>query len=99
MTITPVSYSKKVAPLPEDRVVTEEERAELWTETRKIEANNRAVRRVFKVVEEEKEVPFPTLIKVEKKDGDRKVFDLLEAIHQVKVTTFPLRIFQFFVNL
>ncbi|KNA07532.1 hypothetical protein SOVF_170960 [Spinacia oleracea] len=84
MTITPVSYSKKVAPLPEDRVVTEEERAELWTETRKIEANNRAVRRVFKVVEEEKEVPFPTLIKVEKKDGDRKVFDLLEAIHQVK---------------
>ncbi|XP_021747278.1 uncharacterized protein LOC110713121 [Chenopodium quinoa] len=84
MTITPVSYSKRVAPLPEDRVAVEEETVELQTESKTIEANNRAVRRVFRVVEEEKEVPFPTLIKVEKKDGERKVFDLQEAIRQVK---------------
>lgn len=84
-TISPISYSKKVAPLPEDRAAAaEEEGGELRTETRRIEANNRAIRRVFKLVEEEKEVPFPSLIKVEKKEGERKVFDLQEAIRQVK---------------
>ncbi|KAL2930345.1 RNA-directed RNA polymerase [Bienertia sinuspersici] len=88
LSISQVSYPKRVAPLPEDRVsVVDErkERVELEIETRNIEANNMAIRRVFKVVEEEKEVPFPKFIKVEeKKNSDRKVFDLQEAIRQVK---------------
>ncbi|GMH16081.1 hypothetical protein Nepgr_017922 [Nepenthes gracilis] len=93
--ISPVSYPKKVAPLPEDRVATEGEGqdegkgwggeiGELDRERKRIESDYRVVRKVFKVVEEEKEVPFPMLIKVEKKQSEKKVYDLQDAIRQVK---------------
>ncbi|GAB4850574.1 hypothetical protein Ancab_029883 [Ancistrocladus abbreviatus] len=89
--IFPVSYPKKVAPLPEDRVASTaeveekgENLGELERERRKIEAGNRTSRKFFMVVEEEKEVPFPRLIKVENKQTEKKIYDLQEAIRQVK---------------
>lgn len=85
VSISQVSYSQRVAPLPEDRVVSEVEGTDLRRESRRIDDNNnRLIRRVFKVVEEEKELPFPCLIKVEKNQGNTKVFDLQDAILQVK---------------
>ena len=84
--ISSVSYAKRVAPLPDDHVVNEDEKkGELERELENIQVNNRVFRRVFKAVEEEKVVPFPTLIKEEKKQGNRKVFDLQDALRQVKV--------------
>ncbi|XP_058103372.1 uncharacterized protein LOC131246926 [Magnolia sinica] len=88
--ISPTSYPARVAPLPEDRVVAEEapkveeeqkDSNELleW-ERRRIEADFR-LRRVLKP--EEEVVPFPTLIKVEKK-LPKAILDLQDAIKQVK---------------
>ncbi|GAB2220022.1 hypothetical protein Drorol1_Dr00007663 [Drosera rotundifolia] len=93
--ISPISYPKKVAPLPEDRVVGEGERegekvrgregaGELEGERRAIEGTG-AARRVFRVVEEEV-VPFPTLIMEEKKQKEKKVYDLQEAIRAMKAS-------------
>lgn len=85
--IFPASFTNRVAPLPEFRTgmgMEEQRGQELESERRRIEADNRVFRRVFKVVEEEKEVPFPTLIKVEKKQAEKTVYDLQEAIRQVK---------------
>lgn len=81
--ITPVSYAKKVAPLPEDKTAAAS--GELSTEGRRIEADNLVIRRVFRAVEEEKPLPFPTFIKVEEKKEEKKVYDLQDAIRQVKV--------------
>lgn len=82
--LTAVSYGNKVAPLPEDKAedggMTSEE---MEAERRKIEAENRMMRRVFRV--EEQKVPFPTLIKVEKMQKVQKVVhDLKEAVQLVK---------------
>ncbi|KAL9275626.1 Large ribosomal subunit protein uL1-like protein [Drosera capensis] len=95
--ISPISYPKKVAPLPEDRVVEgERERegeevrkgregmGELEGERRRI-VGTEATRRVFRVVEEEV-VPFPTLIREEKKQKEKKVYDLQEAIRAMKAS-------------
>ncbi|OVA00114.1 Ribosomal protein L1 [Macleaya cordata] len=88
--ISPVSYPTKVAPLPEDRVSApaEEEKKEgrkendqLEQERRRIETDYQ-IRRALKV-EEEKNVPFPTLIKVEK-NKQKAILDLQEAIREVK---------------
>ncbi|KAK2981353.1 hypothetical protein RJ640_013144 [Escallonia rubra] len=93
-----VSYNTKVAPLPEDIVADnvgvkssgkEEglgDDVELERERRRIEADkNRAMRRMPRALEEESlNVPFPTLIKLDKK-GDEVVYDLKEAIRLVKV--------------
>lgn len=91
--ISPVSYPSRVAPLPEDRfsvqadeVAKTEDKVsgELERERRRIEAENRMRRRLFTV--EEETVPFPTLIKVEKKNKQKVVLDLQEAIKQVKAS-------------
>lgn len=85
--IFPVSYPTKVAPLPEDRAAEPDEEGggddgQLVNERRKIQAATRRVER-FHMVEEEDLVPFPTLIKVEKKPK-KVIYDLSEAIRLVK---------------
>ncbi|PWA90009.1 Ribosomal protein L1 [Artemisia annua] len=88
---TPVSYGQKVAPLPEDRVGGDGEGdgVDLEAERRKIKAENRVMRRVFRGQEEEQKVPFPVLVKVEKTedkgDGKKVALDLKEVVHLVKV--------------
>lgn len=56
------------------------------TPRKKIEDHNRVMRRMFRpVIQEEKvAVPFPTLIMPEKKQEKRTIFDLLDAIREVK---------------
>ncbi|KAL5716713.1 hypothetical protein ACHQM5_009841 [Ranunculus cassubicifolius] len=79
-TITPVSYPVKVAPLPDDKVVdsnVEDEKKE--GEREKLVTRTRRILRV----EEEKVLPFPALIKVEKKKS-KVILDLQEAIREVK---------------
>lgn len=91
--VSPVSYPARVAPLPEDRVEKGEEGEEegeddvkkneqLARERRRIEMEARL--RTLQKVEEES-VPYPTLIKVEKKQ-QKVVLDLQEAIREVKVS-------------
>nr|GEW69364.1 50S ribosomal protein L1, chloroplastic [Tanacetum cinerariifolium] len=84
--INPVSYGQKVAPLPEDRMG--ENGVDLEAERRKIEEENRVMRRVFRGQEEEKKVPFPVFVKVDKQadkgDGKKVALDLKEAVHLVK---------------
>ncbi|KAL4558976.1 hypothetical protein LXL04_031103 [Taraxacum kok-saghyz] len=85
-----VSYPKRVAPLPEDKMQdadgeVERTNEEMEAERMKIEAENRVMRRVFRV--EEQKVPFPSLIKVEqpqKSKGQKVVHDLKEAVQLVK---------------
>eukprot|EP00268_Persea_americana_P011837 TRINITY_DN1496_c0_g1_i9.p1 TRINITY_DN1496_c0_g1~~TRINITY_DN1496_c0_g1_i9.p1 ORF type:complete len:463 (+),score=118.88 TRINITY_DN1496_c0_g1_i9:97-1485(+) len=86
--ISPVSYPTRVAPLPEDKVSGSAPEAEegkedqqLEIERRRIEADAR-LRRVFRTSEEE-EIPFPTLVKTDKKK-QKVVLDLQEAIREVK---------------
>lgn len=89
--ISPVSYPIRVAPLPEDKVGAEEEvaQADMDRESRKIQEENRGIRRIFRVTEEEEKVvvPFPRLIMPEKKEK-RPLFDLMDAIRQVKVSIY-----------
>ncbi|RWR89223.1 Ribosomal protein L1 [Cinnamomum micranthum f. kanehirae] len=87
--ISPVSYPTRVAPLLEDKVSVSapkeeeegKEEQQLEREWRRIEADAR-LRRVFRTSEEE-EIPFPTLVKTEKKK-QKVVLDLQEAIREVK---------------
>nr|XP_043615353.1 50S ribosomal protein L1 [Erigeron canadensis] len=85
----PVSYGSKVAPLPEDKVSGENDglsNEEMEEERRKIEMENRIMRRVFRGNVDEPKVPFPTLIKRKKENdkGQKVVHDLKEAVHLVK---------------
>ncbi|KAI3726565.1 hypothetical protein L1987_66363 [Smallanthus sonchifolius] len=88
--LSPVSYPNRVAPLPEDKrqdAGGESERTneEMEAERRNIEAENRVMRRVFRV--EEKPVPFPTILKAEQRQntkGQKVVHDLKEAVQLVK---------------
>ncbi|KAJ8626630.1 hypothetical protein MRB53_019937 [Persea americana] len=89
--ISPVSYPTRVAPLPEDKVSASAPKEEggnqdqqLERERRRIEADAR-LRRVFRTSEEE-EIPFPTLVKTEKKK-QKVVLDLQEAIREVKANS------------
>ncbi|XXG67468.1 hypothetical protein AAC387_Pa06g0815 [Persea americana] len=89
--ISPVSYPMRVAPLPEDKVSVSAPKEEggnedeqLERERRRIEADAR-LRRVFRTSEEE-EIPFPTLVKTEKKK-QKVVLDLQEAIREVKANS------------
>ncbi|KVH08034.1 uncharacterized protein LOC112504404 [Cynara cardunculus var. scolymus] len=85
-----VSYPKRVAPLPEDKTQeadgeAERTNEEMDAERKKIEAEHRVMRRVFRI--EEPKVPFPTLIKVEQPQntkGQKVVHDLKEAVQLVK---------------
>lgn len=82
-----MSYPSRVAPLPEDKVSEEagdEREEELEKEKQTIEAETRTKRRVFRV-EEDVAIPFPTFLKVEKKET-KPILDLMEAIRQVKAT-------------
>ncbi|KAK1433354.1 hypothetical protein QVD17_10264 [Tagetes erecta] len=84
-----VSYPNRVAPLPEDKMMQDGEREgtseEMEVERRRIEAENRVMRRMFRV--EEQPVPFPTLLKAEQRTnakGQKVVHDLKEALQLVK---------------
>ncbi|XP_078177281.1 ribosomal protein L1p/L10e family [Carex rostrata] len=93
--ITPVAYAAKVAPLPEDRKEEREEASEerereeaqeqLKREARRIEYDVRARRHIFGLQEEEK-IPYPTLIRAEKKP-QKVTIDLVEAIRLVKANS------------
>ncbi|CAI9089191.1 OLC1v1023711C4 [Oldenlandia corymbosa var. corymbosa] len=95
--VSPISYPTRVAPLPEDRVATEEGQEgdgrnveqgrndELERERRRIDAENQSMmmRRNFSV--EGEKVPFPTLIRSEQaKKKEKIMYDLKEAIRFVK---------------
>ncbi|XP_039117485.1 LOW QUALITY PROTEIN: 50S ribosomal protein L1-like [Dioscorea cayenensis subsp. rotundata] len=84
--ISPVSYPTKVAPLPEDRTseATEGGDDALKREAREIESNER-VKSYFRVQAEEV-IPFPTLIKQEKRP-QKLPMDLGEAIREMKAST------------
>lgn len=88
--VAPVAYPTRVAPLPEYRPVEErreprENNVELERERQRIEADQMARTRLYRVVEEEK-LPFPTLIKAEQgKKKEKVVYDLKEAIQLLKV--------------
>ncbi|XP_008797475.2 50S ribosomal protein L1 [Phoenix dactylifera] len=89
--ISSVSYPSRVAPLPEDRTTAPaEEGAEedkngkdeqLRREARRIESDARG--RSFFAIQEEEKIPFPTLIKLEKRP-QKVPMDLVEAIRGVK---------------
>lgn len=92
--LTPVSYAHRVAPLPEDRVANEEDRErtpeEMEMERKRIELENRARRRFLRataVEEDTSSLPLPTLLKPELKHGKKPIFDLVEAIREIKVNT------------
>ena len=93
-----------MAPLPEDRVGGDGEgdNVDLEAARRKIEAENRVMRRVFRGQEEEQKVPFPVLVKVEKTedkgDGKKVAFDLKEVVHLVKVCVFLSFVFWYCVG-
>ncbi|CAN8318111.1 unnamed protein product [Cochlearia groenlandica] len=89
--ITPVSYAQRVAPLPEDRVASEEDREktpeEMERERKRIELENKARRRFLRanaVEEDTSSLPLPTLLKPELKHGKKPIFDLMEAIREIK---------------
>ncbi|KAL0861868.1 hypothetical protein Bca101_040986 [Brassica carinata] len=89
--LTPVSYAHRVAPLPEDRVADEENRErtpeEVEMERKRIESENRARRRFLRanaVEEDTSSLPLPTLLKPELKHGKKALFDLMEAIREIK---------------
>ncbi|KAG0463997.1 hypothetical protein HPP92_020066 [Vanilla planifolia] len=89
--ITPVSYPSRVAPLPEDRTAATEEAGgaygekeeddQLRSEGKRIESDAR-VKSYFGLIQEEI-IPFPTLIKVDKKPSVVPL-DLAAAIREVK---------------
>jgi hypothetical protein len=80
-----------VAPLPEDRVAGENEGdrtpEEMERERKRIELENRARRRFLRanaVEEDTSSLPLPTLLKPELKHGKKPIFDLMEAIREIK---------------
>ncbi|CAL5212861.1 unnamed protein product [Lathyrus oleraceus] len=80
--ITPVSYPVWVAPLPDDKGPAEND--EMEKERRRIEAEDQLRKKMLKASEDEKlKVPFPLLIKPKQKEKP-PLFDLSEAIRQVK---------------
>ncbi|KAL8510815.1 hypothetical protein ACS0TY_017584 [Phlomoides rotata] len=94
--IAPVSYTSRVAPLPEDRVTVVEDlqkelmNEELERERRRMQRDMRMERSRYGRVEvEEESLPFPKVIKVEGTDENSKkkekvVYDLKEAIRFAK---------------
>lgn len=89
-----------MAPLPADKISADGEEAnkeqrlesseEMERERRRIEAEGRMRRRVFRVSEEENvAVPFPMLIKKKENKEKPAPLDLVEAIRLVKVSVQP----------
>ncbi|XP_020571137.1 uncharacterized protein LOC110018222 [Phalaenopsis equestris] len=85
--IAPVSYPSRVAPLPEDRTAAPDAaegdfaQGDLQSEARKIQSDAR-VRSYFGLTQEEI-IPFPTLIKLDKRPTKVPI-DLAAAIREVK---------------
>ncbi|PWA59592.1 ribosomal protein L1p/L10e family [Artemisia annua] len=77
-----------LSPMELDMTEVESSLVAKKAERRKIEAENRVMRRVFRGQEEEQKVPFPVMVKVEKTedkgDGKKVALDLKEAVHLVK---------------
>lgn len=85
----------------EDGEVKKEESEEAERESRRMEAESRMRRRPIRIAAEEEKVviPFPMLIKPEKKNEKRPVLELMDAIREVKVsvnTSSFLKQFNFF---
>ncbi|TVU07800.1 hypothetical protein EJB05_41169 [Eragrostis curvula] len=86
--ISPVSYPSRVAPLPDDRPAAEEgAEAEdgLRGEGQRIELDAARTRSIFGLPVEEEQLPYPTLISVEKRP-QKVAIDLVDAIRQVKTS-------------
>ncbi|XP_062228978.1 uncharacterized protein LOC133926857 isoform X2 [Phragmites australis] len=88
--ILPVSYQSRVAPLPEDRPAGGQAEAEpeerLREEGARIEMDAaRATRSIFGMQVLEEQVPYPTLIPVEKRP-QKGTIDLVDAIRLVKTS-------------
>ncbi|XP_015693607.2 50S ribosomal protein L1 [Oryza brachyantha] len=89
--VTPVSYPARVAPLPEDwpaEEVPQEGPAEegLRGEAERIEMEaTRGRRSFFGMQVEEEQVPYPTLIPVEKRP-QKVAIDLVDAIREIKTS-------------
>lgn len=69
----------------EDRERTPEE---VEAERKRIESENRARRRFLRataVEEDTSSLPLPTLLKPELRHGKKPIFDLMEAIREIKV--------------
>ncbi|CAN1224003.1 50S ribosomal protein L1 [Linum grandiflorum] len=85
--VVPVSYAPRVAPLPEDKVeAAGEDGEDMKTEVRRVETENRAMKRILRMEEQREQtlVPFPRLIVPEKKKEKRALLELMDAIRQVK---------------
>ncbi|CAN1223993.1 50S ribosomal protein L1 [Linum grandiflorum] len=92
--VVPVSYAPRVAPLPEDKVeaaggeveVSAKDGEDMKTEVRRVETENRAMKRILRMEEQREQtlVPFPRLIVPEKKKEKRALLELMDAIRQVK---------------
>jgi hypothetical protein len=77
-----VSYPLRVAPLPDDKSPGVND--EMEQERKRIEAEDQLRKKMLKATEDEKlKVPFPLLIKPKQKEKP-PLFDLSEAIRQVK---------------
>jgi hypothetical protein len=77
-----VSYPLRVAPLPDDKAPGVND--EMEQERKRIEAEDQLRKKMLKATEDEKlKVPFPLLIKPKQKEKP-PLFDLSEAIRQVK---------------
>ncbi|CAN1224011.1 50S ribosomal protein L1 [Linum grandiflorum] len=93
--VVPVSYAPRVAPLPEDKVeaaggeveVSAKDGEDMKTEVRRVETENRAMKRILRMEEQREQtlVPFPRLIVPEKKKEKRALLELMDAIRQVKI--------------
>ncbi|XP_020266349.1 LOW QUALITY PROTEIN: uncharacterized protein LOC109841819 [Asparagus officinalis] len=85
VSISPVAYPSRVAPLPEDRRKEEEAEGdeEVRREGRRIERGEGRVRSYFGLQEEEERIPFPRIIKQEKRP-QKVVMELSAAIREVK---------------
>jgi ribosomal protein L1 len=91
---SPISYPKRVAPLPEytktlDATIgdaakeeAQPENEQLDRETRRMEADRTLFRRGPRV--EDEKIPFPTLIKTTNTKKDKAVYDLKEAIQLIQ---------------
>jgi hypothetical protein len=89
--ISPVSYPSRVAPLPEDRPAVEEEAGAedgLREEGQRIEMEASRVRSIFGMPVEVEQLPYPTLIPVEKRP-QKVAIVLVDAIRLVKVCSAP----------
>lgn len=78
-------HGARVAPLPEDRAEEAGIDEEMERERRGIEMSKRRLSRLgFRGAEEDEKLPFPTLIKQVENKKEKVIYDLQEAIRQVK---------------